>query len=203
MVRTLGGLVCLVLAGTLGTACEHKPPIRKSERSKVKVALPATPDLSPKTYNRRFDDGALTVYELTAHGDEHLGKEVTVRGKVAELALCEIVLIPQPAPPAPAPDPDAAPGEQAPPPPPPPPKKTFKCERRPFGWLVDPQHPKQRFKILVAGSMLSPLAELKDGQLATVKGQFVTATSDRAYFSRSGLVALPTKPPADGDADGS
>ncbi len=211
----------LTITGCLGlmslSACEpDKPAFEPSVRSNVQVALPAKPELKVREYKKAHDDGALTVEGLVRQRKSYLGKEVMVRGVVVELVRC----------PDPTPEEIAAydaeqlrkreelikrygkkkVDEQVPPP------KPFQrartCNPKPQALLADVSKG-DRHKLLVAGSMYSPLADLELGATATLTGRFEISSPDGLYVSQMGVMNLEDKPepPAaqvegDGEGDG-
>lgn len=159
-------------------ACGDSATPKPSTRSKIKVSLPATPELTVKQYEASYADGVSTVYGLIGSAGKLLDTEVTVRGLVSAVELCEII---DQKPLAGAAGAEGA-GAQ---------KQVYRCKRQPRAWLVDPQHPKGRFKLMIAGTMESELARLKKGATVTLKGRFVTSSPDGSYFSHGGLLLLP------------
>ena len=65
-----------------------QPTYEPSVRADVEVKLPPAPEFREKPPVRRYPDGAYSVLTLMEHSDRSVGKEVTVRGLVADTVLC-------------------------------------------------------------------------------------------------------------------
>ncbi len=64
------------------------PNVEPSVRADAEVRLPDPPDFQEKPPARRYPDGAYSVLTLMEAADRSIGKEVTVRGLVADTVLC-------------------------------------------------------------------------------------------------------------------
>ena len=195
---------CLVV-GTVG--CEKEKVIKKSVRSTTPVELPKKPTLKAPEYVKQHPDGVWTVEGALRHSKELMSKPLRVRGTIVELKQC-----PPPKPHTPeeieahnklhdkwkklvkyakrtkmrAPDePVLKPKVQ---------DRT--CNPRPRAVLQDAT-PNERFKLLVAGSMYSPLKNFKKGQVVTLEGLFDMVTPDGHYMSQDGLLHLKDIPKPD------
>jgi len=76
--------ICVGCGGNSGTATQGT----SSGTQPVKVFLPPTPDLERPEPARRHSDGVYTVYGLLKDKQSLGGKDVTVRGLLAELRVC-------------------------------------------------------------------------------------------------------------------
>jgi hypothetical protein len=168
---------CAYLCGTLlglGPGCDEKEKHPVSPRSSTRVQLPDTPDLTRPPRPLQHPDGVLTVEGVLRQRDQWLGKPVKVRGSVAELRVCPAALAAV----------DAAAPVVDPPP----------CNPPPSATLTD-SGGSPRFRLLVAGSMLSELTGLRLGETTTLEGQLLMLSPDRKYLSQAGLLYLPDRPP--------
>lgn len=198
--RTSGRLLGLVAGLALGAApgCDKqdkKPQL--SERSTKTVTLPPKPVLKELPYKVTHADGALTIEGIMRGRDDHIGKDVKVRGIIEKLVQC-----PEPPPPPPPPpvDPfapqqlDAAGNPVPPPEPPPPPRRPRTCNPPPHAYLKDAT-PVSKRRLLVYGSMWSKLENFKMGDSVTVEGRFDIVSRDGVFLRQAGLVIMPDLPP--------
>ena len=89
LIRIIICVLLMVLSPSLG--CKGKSDSGKGAVSgapPVKVFLPPTPDLDRPEPARRHSDGIYTVYGLLKDKQNLVGKEVPVRGLLAELRVC-------------------------------------------------------------------------------------------------------------------
>jgi hypothetical protein len=161
------GLVCsLLFMGTFG-ACKTQPSPVLSTRSDVVVELPPTPDLSEQPWVRAYGDGPLTVEGVVRERSQWLGKEVDVRGVVRGLLLCA--------------EEDG--------------RTPRRCVPRQHGFLTDADGSDEGRRLLLTGTMESVLADLKEGELATVRGRLDVVSTDGAFVRQEGLLVLADKEP--------
>lgn len=201
----------LCIAALVAGGCEEEKKIEKSPRSQEAVELPKKPALTPPKYTKTHPDGVWTVEGLLRNNKEVMGKTVKVRGKIVELRQC-----PPPEPyteaelarhaelhekwvkqvkwvkatrskKIPAPEPILKPKKQS-----------RSCNPRPLAMLQDAP-PNDRFKLLVAGSMYSPLKNFKDGQTITIEGMFDMVSPDGHYMQQDGLMHLKDLPEPEDD----
>jgi len=187
---------------TLGgfNGCDGKKDDPVSKRSSVKVQLPEKPSLKEPQYKRVHGDGMLTVEGLLRERDAHLNREVSVRGKVETLKLCDEV---QEEPSKKASSvlkntKKSASSRKA--------KKaevvlepevSWKCKPQPFALLIDEQG-STRHKLRVGGTMGSRLAHLKVGETVELKGTFQVVTPNKKYMDQQGLLVLKDVQPPPG-----
>jgi len=199
----------LVLSAVFLLACEKEKVIEKSPRSNVAVELPKKPTLTPPKYVKQHSDGVWTVEGLLRNNKEVMGKTVRVRGKIVELTRCpppkpytqeeidkfnklhdkwkKLVRLAKKIKKIPPEEPVLAPKKQA---------RT--CNPRPKAMLMD-EPANDRFQLIVAGSMYSPLKDFKDTQTVTIEGLFDMVTPDGHYMSQDGLIHLKDLPEPEDD----
>ena len=195
----------LLAASTFG--CEKEEVIKKSPRSTTPVELPKKPSLTPPEYVKQHPDGVWTVEGALRHSKELMSKSLRVRGTIVDLVKCpppkphtpeeieahnklhdkwkKIVKLAKRLKKIPPEEPVLKPKVQ---------DRT--CNPRPKAILQDAT-PNDRFKLLVAGSMYSPLKSFKKGQVVTLEGLFDMVTPDGHYMSQDGLMYLKDIPKAE------
>ena len=170
--------LCACLGLTVAAAaCDTHAERPLSTRSKVKVKLPPTPDLTPKDVQIKHSDGTFTVAGVLSKRAELVGRAITVRGRVLSVSGC-------PAPPAPA-DADAA---DAPPP------VREDCYPPPHLYIGDAADAAER-RLLVTGPMSAGVADQVVGRVVTLQGDFDLVSPDGAYIRQAGLLVLPAPAP--------
>ena len=178
-------------------ACEGQAEDVTSTRSSVKVNLPAKPELVKPSYKRVHGDGVLTVEGLLRERDAHLNRDVTVRGKVDMLKLCDAIEeeAPKQVVPVKTRRDSKRQGNSAEEPPA---EKilTWKCKPQPYALLVDAAGSK-RHRLRVGGTMGSRLASLKVGEMVDLSGKFDVVSPNRKYIDQQGVLFLRDLAPTD------
>lgn len=176
------------LAGLPGCA----PPIPRpqvSQRAAEAPALPPAPTLEVKPWRKLLDDGSYTVEGLLRDRDSVMGELVSVTGKVSRVVKCA-------APPA-VPAPPAAPGK--PPAEAPPPQPPATCNPPQHLILVDPEAGSTpKWELTVYGTMRSALAEVSEGEVTTLTGDFAMMSPDGVFLRQGGMLLLPDDAPPPG-----
>ena len=188
--------------------CDSNEEDVTSKRSGIKVQLPDKPELKKPSYKRVHGDGVLTVEGLLRERDAHLNRQVTVRGKVDMLKLCDAVEEEAPAV-AEKPVNKSRRGKAG--------KKaddeavvvekitTWKCKPQPYAILVDSEGG-QRHRLRVGGTMGSRLASLKVGEMVDLNGTFDVVSPNRKYMDQQGVLFLqdlgPSTAPVGGSGNG-
>ena len=183
----------MVLLAGISVGCDAKTDDVVSPRSGINVQLPSKPELRKPRYKRTHGDGVLTVEGLLRDRDAHLNREVTVRGKVDRLHLCERTAQETiPAQPRGGSSRrlnraekgtggvELAVGSD---------QTVWKCRQQPYAMLVDTRG-NERFRLRVGGSMRSRLASLKEGELVDLTGEFDVVSSNRKYMDQRGVLYL-------------
>tara|TARA_B100000674_G_scaffold470211_1_gene457833 strand:- start:912 stop:1538 length:627 start_codon:yes stop_codon:yes gene_type:complete len=185
-------IVASILLSSWQFGCDSKDEEVTSKRSGVKVQLPDKPELKKPSYKRVHGDGVLTVEGLLRERDAHLNRQVTVRGKVDMVKLCDAVQ--EEAPGITAKPADKIRREKAR-------KKTgnepvvvetittWKCKPQPYAILVDSEG-SQRHRLRVGGTMGSRLASLKVGEMVDLNGTFDVVSPNRKYMDQQGVLFL-------------
>lgn len=162
------------LAVTPLAGCDQPSEPTLSKRSKLKVKLPAPPDLSERVVEVKHADGTYTVQGLLSERHAALGTKVRVRGQVVEAVGC---------PERPVTGPDAAESSDVGPPPP-----RTDCYPPPHVFLVDPGATDRR--LLVGGPPGSGLETAVKGRVLTLEGDFDMVSPDGAFIRQGGLLVV-------------
>jgi hypothetical protein len=153
-----------------------RPPV--SERPAQAVTLPPPPPLEARPYRKLREDGSYSVEGVLRDRDRILDETVTVTGKVLRVVKCAAVEVP------PRPEDKGRP--------PLPPVVPSTCNPPQHAVLVDPDGDAEaRWQLTVYGTMQSALAELREGEEASITGDFAMMSPDGVFLRQGGMLLLP------------
>ncbi len=168
------------VAAVLAVGCTnsvHEPSVR----SEIEVRLPETPDFQARQPAKMFPDGAFSVLALAESSERNIGKEVTVRGRVADTVIC-------------SPGAEAAESANEPQK-----AQVGRAEKRAQERQEEACHPPSHLyladdvndegaRLLIVGWPPNKIRGVRSGQELTFRGTFNRVSADGVFIRQAGLL---------------
>jgi hypothetical protein len=174
--RLLVSVPLLLASATFGCMDAPKGP---SVRSDVEVRLPETPDFESQPAARMYPDGAHSVMALMETADLKVGREVTVRGLVADTVLCALASAQEKPKRAQKGSVEAKAQE----------RREAACHPPSHLYLAD-DVTDETSRLLVVGWAPNKVRGVRRGQELTFRGTFGRVSPDGVFIRQAGLVTV-------------